>query len=181
MKDDLCRNSSAGSTDRSLLTSSPDFLSTSHGRHYPQSSPREKGRSKSLVPPAVARRLAEDDLHLDCHHGGQHRQRQCQVPPRLRRARSVSVLVGQNGQVWTQGGDDRCAVPTGHQPVSLAMDESVIATISQHYYPEGAWGWWVCVCGFLVHLVAGGLQGGYGVLIGCFRDHYGVNTLPAGE
>lgn len=180
-KEDLCRNSSAGSTDRSLLTSSPDFLSPSHVRQYPPTSPPAKVRSKSLVPTPVARRPAEDDLHLESHRG-QCRRKQYQVPSRLRRARSVSVLVGQNGQVWTQGGDDRCAVPTGHQTVSLAMDESVIATITQHYYPEGAWGWWVCFCSFMVHLLAGGLQGGYGLLLGCLRDHYGTSsTMTAGK
>ncbi|CAB3369791.1 Hypothetical predicted protein [Cloeon dipterum] len=38
------------------------------------------------------------------------------------------------------------------------------ATIRQHYYPEGGWGWIVCACGFLVHVFTTGLQFSYGVL-----------------
>ncbi|KAF4532381.1 hypothetical protein B566_EDAN004462 [Ephemera danica] len=38
------------------------------------------------------------------------------------------------------------------------------ATIRQHYYPEGGWGWIVCACGFLVHVFTTGLQFSFGVL-----------------
>ncbi|XP_077539764.1 uncharacterized protein LOC144152368 [Haemaphysalis longicornis] len=205
-RDELCRNSSAGSTDRSLLTSSPDFLSPPpHDcRRFPQSPMRQaKTRSKSLAATPVSGRLsAEGDEQPTgfpgslCPHGRPclaaashegsgcvHGHQTSLRAPRLRRARSVSVLVGQNGQVWTQAGDERCPVPTGRQQtaVSLAMDERVIATITQHYYPEGAWGWWICLCAFLVHFLVGGLQGGYALLVVCVHRQYGTPPLPAGH
>ena len=40
-----------------------------------------------------------------------------------------------------------------------------IASIFQHYYPEGGWGIIVLVCGFFVELLSHGLQKGFGVLI----------------
>ncbi|XP_074040042.1 monocarboxylate transporter 2 isoform X2 [Leptinotarsa decemlineata] len=38
------------------------------------------------------------------------------------------------------------------------------ATIKQHYYPEGGWGWLVCGAAFLAHLLTSGLQLAYGLL-----------------
>ncbi|KAH8021343.1 hypothetical protein HPB51_015333 [Rhipicephalus microplus] len=40
-----------------------------------------------------------------------------------------------------------------------------VGTIRQHYYPEGAWGWTVCACGFLVHLISDGLLASHGFMI----------------
>ncbi|XP_077541425.1 monocarboxylate transporter 10-like isoform X2 [Haemaphysalis longicornis] len=39
------------------------------------------------------------------------------------------------------------------------------ATIRQHYYPEGGWGWAVCACGFLSHALADGLVASHGFMI----------------
>ncbi|KAH6928975.1 hypothetical protein HPB50_022352 [Hyalomma asiaticum] len=198
MREDLCRNSSAGSTDRSVLTSSPDFLSPHHDRRHFCGQPllNEKTRSKSLVVPPVTARLSveeneekgddcdslcPDGHRVSCPYHRRHRGEVSSRAPRLRRARSVSVLVGPNGQVWTQAGDERCPVPAGRQQtaVSLAMDERVIATITQHYYPEGGWGWWICLCAFLVQFLLGGLQGGCGLLIGCITRRYGAPPMPS--
>ncbi|XP_076275366.1 monocarboxylate transporter 2-like [Rhynchophorus ferrugineus] len=38
------------------------------------------------------------------------------------------------------------------------------ATIKQHYYPEGGWGWLVCGAAFLAHLLTSGLQLAFGLL-----------------
>ncbi|XP_076371803.1 monocarboxylate transporter 10-like isoform X2 [Tachypleus tridentatus] len=38
------------------------------------------------------------------------------------------------------------------------------STIRQHYYPEGGWGWVICVSAFLVHFLTSGLQLSYGIL-----------------
>ncbi|XP_049272829.1 monocarboxylate transporter 10 isoform X2 [Rhipicephalus sanguineus] len=59
------------------------------------------------------------------------------------------------------------------------MDERVIATITQHYYPEGGWGWWICLCAFLVQFLLGGLQGGCGLLIGRITRRYGTSPMPS--
>ncbi|XP_075751680.1 monocarboxylate transporter 10 isoform X2 [Rhipicephalus microplus] len=193
IREELCRNSSAGSTDRSILTSSPDFLSPHHDRRHFCSQPLlgEKTRSKSLVVPPVSARLSieENDDDTLCPDGHRlscpyHRGRRGDASlrtHRLRRARSVSVLVGPNGQVWTQADDERCPVPMGRQQtaVSLAMDERVIATITQHYYPEGGWGWWICLCAFLVQFLLGGLQGGCGLLIGPITRRYGTSPMAS--
>ncbi|XP_046406251.1 monocarboxylate transporter 12-like [Ischnura elegans] len=47
---------------------------------------------------------------------------------------------------------------------ALRRHDVKTSTIRQHYYPEGGWGWIVCGCGFLVHLLTTGLQFSYGVL-----------------
>ncbi|KAL1436590.1 hypothetical protein MTO96_049493 [Rhipicephalus appendiculatus] len=170
-----------------------DFLSPHHDRRHFCSQPplSEKTRSKSLVVPPVSARLSieendekgddtlcPDGHRLSCPYHRGRRGDASSRTPRLRRARSVSVLVGPNGQVWTQAGDERCPVPTGRQQtaVSLAMDERVIATITQHYYPEGGWGWWICLCAFLVQFLLGGLQGGCGLLIGRITRRYGTSS-----
>ncbi|XP_063916201.1 monocarboxylate transporter 2-like isoform X2 [Zophobas morio] len=38
------------------------------------------------------------------------------------------------------------------------------ATIKQHYYPEGGWGWLVCGAAFLAHLLTTGFQLAFGLL-----------------
>ncbi|XP_065158955.1 monocarboxylate transporter 2-like isoform X2 [Atheta coriaria] len=38
------------------------------------------------------------------------------------------------------------------------------ATIKQHYYPEGGWGWLVCGAAFLAHLLTSGMQLAFGLL-----------------
>ncbi|XP_063846105.1 uncharacterized protein LOC135091965 [Scylla paramamosain] len=40
------------------------------------------------------------------------------------------------------------------------------ATIMQHYYPEGGWGWVVVAVAAAVHLLAHGLHTAYGALLG---------------
>ena len=40
-----------------------------------------------------------------------------------------------------------------------------IAGIFQHYYPEGGWGWVILLCGFLVQVLAVGLQQSLAILI----------------
>ena len=39
-----------------------------------------------------------------------------------------------------------------------------IASIFQHYYPEGGWGYVILLCGLLVQVFAHGLQLSYGML-----------------
>ena len=40
-----------------------------------------------------------------------------------------------------------------------------IASIFQHYYPEGGWGYVILMCGLLVQVFAHGLQLSYGMLM----------------
>jgi hypothetical protein len=56
------------------------------------------------------------------------------------------------------------------------------ATIRQHYYPEGGWGWIVCACGFLVHVFTTGMQFSYGVLyLETVKIHGRESTMDAGN
>lgn len=56
------------------------------------------------------------------------------------------------------------------------------ATIRQHYYPEGGWGWIVCACGFLVHVFTTGMQFSYGVLyLEAVKIHGRESAMDAGN
>lgn len=56
------------------------------------------------------------------------------------------------------------------------------ATIRQHYYPEGGWGWIVCACGFLVHVFTTGMQFSYGVLyLEAVKIHGRESSMDAGN
>jgi hypothetical protein len=47
---------------------------------------------------------------------------------------------------------------------NLLLRKHQIASIFQHYYPEGDWGYVILVCTFLVQVCAHGIQLSYGVL-----------------
>ena len=40
-----------------------------------------------------------------------------------------------------------------------------IASIFQHYYPEGGWGFIILICGLIVELISYGLQQSFGIII----------------
>ena len=49
-----------------------------------------------------------------------------------------------------------------------------IASIFQHYYPEGGWGYIVLFCGFIVELMSYGLQQAFGIMIVFISIRYRV-------
>ncbi|KFM82917.1 hypothetical protein X975_26339, partial [Stegodyphus mimosarum] len=49
--------------------------------------------------------------------------------------------------------------------LNLSPDDPKAATIRQHYYPEGGWGYVVCVCAVLVEIISGGVQASFGLLL----------------
>ena len=56
------------------------------------------------------------------------------------------------------------------------------ATIRQHYYPEGGWGYIVLCCASLVNILAHGLQLSFSVLLVAIVRRWGAhNTVGAGE
>ncbi|XP_066974856.1 monocarboxylate transporter 8-like isoform X2 [Macrobrachium rosenbergii] len=57
----------------------------------------------------------------------------------------------------------------------LKRHDAKTSTIRQHYYPEGGWGWLICACVFVVHVLTTGLQFSYGVLFTDLLDHVGQN------
>ncbi|XP_069161299.1 monocarboxylate transporter 13 [Procambarus clarkii] len=59
-----------------------------------------------------------------------------------------------------------------HMP-GLKRHDVKTSTIRQHYYPEGGWGWLICACVFVVHVLTTGLQFSYGVLYTDLLKHLG--------
>ncbi|KAK8733172.1 hypothetical protein OTU49_006503 [Cherax quadricarinatus] len=55
----------------------------------------------------------------------------------------------------------------------LKRHDAKTSTIRQHYYPEGGWGWLICACVFVVHVLTTGLQFSYGVLYTDMLNHLG--------
>lgn len=64
-----------------------------------------------------------------------------------------------------------------------ALEKPSVSTIRQHYYPEGGWGWVVCACALLVHIITNGLHGSFGLLLILVRDQFKpeVYPMPAGR
>ncbi|XP_077487540.1 monocarboxylate transporter 11-like [Amblyomma americanum] len=58
-------------------------------------------------------------------------------------------------------------------PRLTSAEQRVAATIRQHYYPEGGWGWVVCACVCLVNALSWGLQLNYGVLHSAAVQQFG--------
>jgi hypothetical protein len=52
-----------------------------------------------------------------------------------------------------------------------------IASIFQHYYPEGGWGIIVLVCGFSVVLLSDGLQQSFGILIAILSIRFHISDM----
>ena len=52
------------------------------------------------------------------------------------------------------------------------------ATIRQHYYPEGGWGYIVLLSAFLVNILAHGLQLSFGVLLLAIQRRWGSQVSP---
>ena len=58
---------------------------------------------------------------------------------------------------------------------------TVAATMAQHYYPEGGWGWAVVLCHALLNLLLHGLQSGYGLLAGSAQQQFRPTPVALGE
>ena len=52
------------------------------------------------------------------------------------------------------------------------------ATIRQHYYPEGGWGYIVLLSAFLANVLAHGLQLSFGVLLLAIQRRWASQTSP---
>ena len=56
------------------------------------------------------------------------------------------------------------------------------ATFRQHYYPEGGWGWIICVCAVIVEIFTSGIQLSFGVLyVHILRKFGNNNIMPTGN
>lgn len=59
------------------------------------------------------------------------------------------------------------------EPQLSKAEQKIAATIRQHYYPEGGWGWVVCACVALVNFLTWGLQLNYGVMHAAVVQQFG--------
>ena len=57
-------------------------------------------------------------------------------------------------------------------------DDEKQATIRQHYYPEGGWGYIVLLSAFLANVLAHGLQLSFGVLLLAIQRRWASQTSP---
>ncbi|XP_022653884.1 uncharacterized protein LOC111247347 [Varroa destructor] len=63
-----------------------------------------------------------------------------------------------------------------HRLQSRREKANKVATIRQHYYPEGEWGWAVSGCAFVVHLLTNGIVLAFAHLLG--QVHQKWNHVP---
>lgn len=59
------------------------------------------------------------------------------------------------------------------EPQLSKAEQKIAATIRQHYYPEGGWGWVVCACVGLVNFLTWGFQLNYGVMHAAVVQQFG--------
>lgn len=95
----------------------------------------------------------------------------------VRRSPSVSCVLDAIRREAQEGGE----VPGVSK---AALEKPSVSTIRQHYYPEGGWGWVVCACALLVHMLTHGVHGAYGLLLIIIRQQFhgddDAYTLHAG-
>ena len=57
-----------------------------------------------------------------------------------------------------------------------------IASIFQHYYPEGGWGYVILLCGFLVQILTHGLQLSFGMMLPIIFHRFRIsNPIAIGK
>ena len=181
MKEELSRHSSGGSssqaTERSFLSSPTGSHAVASPSTSTDSTASRSGRSKrsnSLAGPVTrtSSLLSSGD------------EEECRPPRKIdrrtRRNRSMSVVVGMNGKIWTQEGAAKPA--EGQHANAVAMDEETVETIAQNYYPEGGWGWGVTACATWVHhLLVGGHIGSVGVIGFAAVQNFRADTFDSGK
>ena len=89
-------------------------------------------------------------------------------------AAAVAVAEFLDGNESSQNSQNCAKTPNGLPEEAISGEAIVsartvrkrrIAGIFQHYYPEGGWGWVILLCGFLVQVLALGLQQSLAILI----------------
>ncbi|XP_049817094.1 monocarboxylate transporter 2-like [Aethina tumida] len=123
------------------------------------------------LPPPVASRWARMEQNsADCPHC---RGRLASLPTRTTSLSSYSGCKDRNTPIQRHHENDEDSFPvlcdrelhSLHRNVPALRRRDVdTATIKQHYYPEGGWGWLVCGAAFMAHLLTSGLQLAFGLL-----------------
>ena len=103
---------------------------------------------------------------------------------RMARSASLPSLVGGGlSYVGLDSGLDSEVVSEAGcpRPTRPCSRRSVAATMAQHYYPEGGWGWVVVLCHSLLNLLLHGLQCGYGMLAGPAQHQFRPTSTELGK
>ncbi|CAH0564315.1 unnamed protein product [Brassicogethes aeneus] len=123
-----------------------------------------------LPPPVAARWARLEQGRDDCPHC---RGRLASLPTRTTSLNSYSGCKDRNTPIPRHHENDEDSFPvlcdrelhSLHRNVPALRRRDVdTATIKQHYYPEGGWGWLVCGAAFMAHLLTSGLQLAFGLL-----------------
>lgn len=94
------------------------------------------------------------------------------------KAPSVSCVPGYDCNRYPEIANKTSYFPFngGIPGLNLSPHDPKAATIRQHYYPEGGWGYVVCFCAVLVEIISGGLQASFGLLILTIMSHFGKDA-----
>ena len=73
---------------------------------------------------------------------------------------------GKLGSVIQEDGNSAGTIASRATVISAkTLRKRRIASIFQHYYPEGGWGYVILLCGFLVQIFTHGLQLSFGIFL----------------
>lgn len=75
-------------------------------------------------------------------------------------------FTGKSGNVIQDDGNSAGTIASRATVISAkTLRKRRIASIFQHYYPEGGWGYVILLCGFLVQMLTHGLQLSFGMFL----------------
>ena len=78
----------------------------------------------------------------------------------------VYCFLGKLGSVIQDDGNSAGTIASRATVISAkTLRKRRIASIFQHYYPEGGWGYVILLCGFLVQILTHGLQLSFGIFL----------------
>ncbi|CAB3360460.1 Hypothetical predicted protein [Cloeon dipterum] len=100
----------------------------------------------------------------------------------LKQDSASSSRLKDSGVPTSNTNSSRQSSKKGVQHHGLLPDLRTLLTLTQHYYPEGGWGWVVVVVAMLVQILTHGLHYSFGVLLGEVIGNFGHNmgeTAPS--
>uniref|UniRef100_T1JMV0 Monocarboxylate transporter n=1 Tax=Strigamia maritima TaxID=126957 RepID=T1JMV0_STRMM len=97
--------------------------------------------------------------------------------PFSRHESSQSALSCQSSTTTGSGLQPTSPRRNAHMINTPVHEARASATIRQHYYPEGGWGWLITACVFMVHVLTTGMQLSYGILLVEIVRHFGSEYI----
>ena len=79
---------------------------------------------------------------------------------------TTNSLTGKSGSIIQDDGNSAGTIASRATVISAkTLRKRRIASIFQHYYPEGGWGYVILLCAFLVQILTHGLQLSFGMFL----------------